>query len=322
MGSKPVITVGRKLPAAIEQRLGRDYVPRLNADDRLYSREEFLALCEGADGVLVCHTEHLDAAAIHSLPDSVRMIANFSVGYDHVDVAAARERGLTVTNTPDVLSDATAEIALLLTLAAARRAGEGERLVRAAGWNTWSPAFMVGTQVTGKRFGIIGMGRVGKVTARRARGFDMQVLYHNRSRLPEAEEHGAIYFADLHRMLPECDILSIHCPASEQTRGMIDAERIALLPDGAVVVNTSRGAIVDDDALIAALRGGKLSGAGLDVFNGEPDDIHPGYRELDNVYLLPHIGSATRETRDAMGHRALDNMDAFFAGREPRDRVA
>ena len=322
MASRPIITVGRRLPGAIEERLAHDYEPRLNADDRLYSRDELLALSDGAQGLLVCHTERLDAETIGALPESVRLIANFSVGYDHVDVAAARVRGLVVANTPDVLSDATAEIAMLLTLAAARRAGEGSRLLRAGGWNTWSPAFMVGTQVTGKRFGIIGMGRVGQVVARRARGFDMQVLYHNRRRLPPAQEHGARFFEDLDAMLRECDILSVHCPASEQTRALIDAERIARLPDGAVLVNTSRGAIVDDDALVAALRSGKLAAAGLDVFNGEPDAIHPAYRELDNVFALPHIGSATRETRDAMGHRALDNMDAFFAGREPGDRVA
>jgi lactate dehydrogenase-like 2-hydroxyacid dehydrogenase len=322
MSGRAVITVGRRLPAAVEARLCRDYEARLNPQDRLYSREELLRLAEGADGLLVCHTEHLDAATIDALPESVRLIANFSVGYDHVDVAAARRRGLVVTNTPDVLSDATAEVAILLALAAARRAGEGERLVRGGAWNTWSPAFMVGRQITGKRFGIIGMGRVGQVTARRARGFDMQVLYHNRRRLPAGSEQGARYFQDLREMLPQTDVLSIHCPASEQTRGLINAETLALLPAGAVVVNTSRGAVIDDEALIAALRDGDLSAAGLDVFNGEPDAIHPGYRELDNVFLLPHIGSATRETRDAMGNRALDNMDAFFAGREPGDRVA
>ncbi|HSS66508.1 MAG TPA: D-glycerate dehydrogenase, partial [Gammaproteobacteria bacterium] len=245
----------------------------------------------------------------------------FSVGVDHVDLAAARSRGLVVTNTPDVLSNATAEIAMLLILGAARRAGEGERLVRTAKWDSWSPAFMVGIQVTGKRLGVIGMGRVGQVTAERARGFEMEILYHNRGRLDSAAEKGARYFESLEAMLPECEFLSIHCPATPETRGLINAQRIGCLPDGAVVVNTARGAVVDDDALIAALKSGKLAAAGLDVFNDEPD-INPGYRKLENTFLLPHIGSATRETRDAMGFRALDNLDAVFAGREPRDRVA
>ncbi len=180
---------------------------------------------------------------------------------------------------------------------------------------------MVGTQITGKRFGIVGMGRVGQVAARRARGFDMEVHYHSRHRLAAEAEAGAVYHPDLADLLGHSDVLSLHCPATPETRGLLNEERLGLLPDGAIVVNTARGAIVDDDALIAALKSGKLAGAGLDVFNNEPD-IHPGYRELENVFLLPHIGSATRETRDAMGFRALDNLDAVFAGREPRDRVA
>jgi lactate dehydrogenase-like 2-hydroxyacid dehydrogenase len=243
------------------------------------------------------------------------------VGVDHVDLAAAAECGLIVTNTPNVLNDATAEIAILLMLGAARRASEGERLVRSAKWNFWSPAFMVGRQVTGKRLGIIGMGRVGVVTARRARGFDMEILYHNRKRAEPEVEQGATYYPDLEEMLPRCEFLSIHCPTTAETRGLLNAERIARLPDGAIVVNTARGAVVDDGALIEALKSGKLAAAGLDVFNNEPD-IDAEYRKLDNVFLLPHIGSATRETRDAMGFRALDNLDAIFAGNEPRDRVA
>jgi lactate dehydrogenase-like 2-hydroxyacid dehydrogenase len=206
-------------------------------------------------------------------------------------------------------------------LGAARRASEGERLVRAQRWRDWSPSFMVGTQVTGKRFGIVGMGRVGQVTARRARGFDMTVHYCNRRRLPPEVEAGATYHGSVEDLLPHCDVLSLHCPATPENVGLLNRERIALLPDGAIVVNTARGAIVDDEALIAALRSGKLTAAGLDVFNNEPD-IHPGYRELENTFLLPHIGSATLETRDAMGFRALDNLNEFFAGREPRDRVA
>ena len=322
MDTKPVILVTRKLPAAVEERLSRDYDPRFNPDDRVYSSDEIIELSAGADAILPCHTERFTAEVIGRLPESVQIIANFSVGFDHVDVEAAKERGIVVTNTPEVLSDATAETAIMLMLGAARRASEGERLVRGRQWKDWSPSFMVGIQVTAKRLGIIGMGRVGRVVAKRARGFDMEIHYHDLRRLSVEEEAGAIYHEKLEDMLPNCDFLTIHCVASPQTRHLLNNERLALLPDGAIVVNAARGAIVDDDALVAALQSGKLAAAGLDVFNGEPTDIHPAYRELENTFLMPHIGSATGETRDAMGFRALENLDAFFAGREPTDRVA
>jgi lactate dehydrogenase-like 2-hydroxyacid dehydrogenase len=321
MGSKPKVVVTRKLPEAVEARLRRDYEPLFNTDDHVYSTDELIDLADGAGALLPCHSEHLDAAAIARLPASIKAIANFSVGVDHVDLEAAKSRGIIVTNTPDVLSDATAEIALLLMLGAARRAAEGDRLIRARQWRQWSPAFMVGTQITGKTLGIIGMGRVGQVTARRARGFQMQIHYHNRRRVPEEVEQGAVYHERLETLLAACDVLSLHCPATPETRNLMDAERIRLLRSGVIVVNSARGALIDDEALQEALRSGQVAAAGLDVFNGEPD-IHPGYRELDNTFLLPHIGSATRETRDAMGFRALDNLDAIFAGREPADRVA
>ncbi|MBL6958785.1 MAG: D-glycerate dehydrogenase, partial [Rhodospirillales bacterium] len=212
---------------------------------------------------------------------------------------------------------------MLLMLGAARRASEGERMVRAREWKDWSPDFMVGIQSTGKRLGIIGMGRVGREFARMARdGLGMEIHYHNRSRLPADLEAGATYYETVEDLLPQCQFLSLHCPATPDSLGLLNAGRIALLPDEAIVVNTARGAIIDDGALIEALKSGKLAAAGLDVFNGEPDGIHGGYRELSNVFLLPHIGSATRETRDAMGFRALANLEAFFAGQEPGDRVA
>jgi len=321
MSGKPVIVVGRKLPEAVEARLARDYAPRLNPEDRLYGTDELLALAEGADALMPCHTEHLSRSVIDRLPDSVRIIANFSVGVDHVDLAAAKARGIVVTNTPEVLSDATAEVALLLMLGAARRASEGERLIRADLWKTWSPAFMVGTQVTGKRLGIVGMGRVGRTFARKVQGLDMEVHYHNRRPLDAAQAYGATYHAEFDDLLAVSDFLSLHCPATPETENLLNAERIARLPQGAVVVNTARGALVDEDALIAALRSGRLAAAGLDVYRNEPN-IRPEFSELDNVFLLPHVGSATHETRDAMGFRALDNLDAFFAGRAPRDRVA
>lgn len=318
---KPVVLVTRKLPDAVEDRLRRDYDPRLNPEDVLYSSDEIIERAKDVDAILPCHTEKFSAEVIARLPESVRAIANFSVGYDHVDIVAAKVRGLIVTNTPEVLSDATAELTLMLILGAARRASEGERLVRTREWKDWSPSFMVGTQVTGKRLGILGFGRVGRVVARRARGFDMDIHYNDVQRMPPELEEGAIYHQTPEDLMPHCDFLTLHCVATPETFKLLNAERIALLPDRAIVVNASRGVVIDDDALIAALKSGKLAAAGLDVYNNEPD-IHPEYRQLSNVFLMPHIGSATRETRDAMGFRALDNLDAIFAGREPRDRVA
>jgi lactate dehydrogenase-like 2-hydroxyacid dehydrogenase len=318
---KPVVLVTRKLPDAVVDRLRRDYNPILNPDDVLYTSDDIIERAKGADALLPCHTEKFSAEVIARLPKRVRAIANFSVGYDHVDIEAAKARGLIVTNTPEVLSDATAELTLMLILGAARRASEGERLVRTREWKDWSPNFMVGTQVTGKRLGILGFGRVGRVVAKRARGFDMKIHYNDVKRMPPELEEGAIYHQTPEDLMPHCDFLALHCVSTPETFKLLNAERIALLPDGAIVVNASRGAVIDDDALIAALKSGKLTAAGLDVYNNEPD-IHPEYRRLSNVFLMPHIGSATKETRDAMGFRALDNLDAIFAGREPRDRVA
>jgi lactate dehydrogenase-like 2-hydroxyacid dehydrogenase len=320
MSKKAVVLVTRKLPQAVEQRLARDYDARFNADDRVHSSDELVELANDADAIIPCHTEKLSAEVIARLPASVRAICSFSVGYDHIDLNAAKARGIFVTNTPEVLSDATAEIAVLLMLGAARRVYEGERQIRTGTWADWSATYQLGIQVTGKRLGILGMGRVGQIMARRARGFDMQIHYYNRHRLAAEVEQGAVYHQAVEDLLPHCDVLSIHCPATPQTHHLLNAERIALLPDEAIVVNTARGAVVDDDALIAALRSGKLFAAGLDVFNNEPN-IDPRYKELENTFLLPHIGSATRETRDAMGFRALDNLDAIIAGTEPRDRL-
>ena len=318
---KPAVLVTRKLPDAVEDRLRRDYDPIFNPQDILYSSDEIIERAKGVDAILPCHTEHFTAEVIARLPGSVRAIANFSVGYDHVDTEAAKARSLIVTNTPEVLSDATAELTMMLMLGAARRASEGERLVRTREWKDWSPSFMVGTQVTGKRLGILGFGRVGRVVAKRARGFDMEIHYNDLQRMPPELEEGAIYHKTSEDLMPHCDFLTLHCLASPETTKLLNAERIALLPDGAIIVNASRGVVIDDDALIAALKSGKLTAAGLDVYNDEPN-INPEYRQLSNVFLMPHIGSATKETRDAMGFRAIDNLDAIFAGKEPRDRVA
>ncbi|MBT8361305.1 MAG: D-glycerate dehydrogenase, partial [Deltaproteobacteria bacterium] len=234
---KPIILVTRKLPEAVEDRLRRDYDPILNPTDTLYTSDEIIEKAKGVDAILPCHTEKFTADVIAQLPDNVKAIANFSVGYDHVDTEAAKKRGLIVTNTPDVLSDATAELTIMLMLGAARRASEGEQLVRTKEWKDWSPSFMVGVQVTGKRLGIIGFGRVGQVVARRARGFDMEIHYHNRSRVAPEREDGAIYHPTVEELMGHCDFLALHCVASPETTGLLNAERIALLPDGAIVVN-------------------------------------------------------------------------------------
>ncbi len=321
MSVKPVVLVTRKLPPKVEERLRHDYEARLNPDDRLYSKDELIAQAQGAQAILPCHTEHFSADVFQQLPAEVKIIANFSVGFDHVDVEAARKKGVVVTNTPDVLSDATAELTMMLMIGAARRASEGEKLVREGKWKDWSPAFMVGTQVTGKRLGILGMGRVGQVVAKRARGFDMTIHYHDVRRLPPEREAGAIFHETAEDLLPHCDFLSVHCNVTPATRGLMDARRFSLLPDGAIFVNAARGAIVDDEALIEALKSGKLRAAGIDAYNNEPK-VDQRIVALPNTFLMPHIGSATAETRDAMGFRALDNLDAYFAGHEPHDRVA
>jgi lactate dehydrogenase-like 2-hydroxyacid dehydrogenase len=260
----------------------------------------------------------LDAAAIAALPATVRAGATISVGYDHIDVIAARARGLMVTNTPGVLDECTADHAMMLLLTAARRGMEYDRIMR-QGWRyRIGQGDLLGVRVTGKRLGILGMGRIGRAFAQRARGFDMKILYHGRTRLPPDLEQDAEYFPDFHAMLPHCHFLSIHAPGGAATNRMIDARALSLLPDGAVLVNVARGSLIDEDALYDALTTGKLFAAGLDVFRDEPDyDLR--FAALDNVVLSPHVGSASKETRDAMGFRALDNIAAVLAGRPAID---
>jgi len=264
--------------------------------------------------------DKMPAALIDRLPDSVKAIACFSVGTNHVDLEAAKRRGIAVFNTPGVLTDATAEIAMLLILGACRRAWEGQTMLRARRWDGWKPTQLIGLELTGRRLGIVGMGRIGQAVAKRAKAFGMKVHYHNRSQLPAEQEGAAVYHETLETLLPEADVLSLHCPATPETRSLLDEHAIAKLPRPSVVVNTSRGDVVDDGALISALQDGRVAAAGLDVFAGEPD-IDAGYYELDNAYLLPHLGSATVETRNAMGFKCLDNLDALFAGATPPDRV-
>ena len=313
-GERPRLLATRRFPPEVETRLRSEYRATLNDTDRIHSPEELVAAAREHDAVMCCPSERFSREVLEQVAGSIGIVATYSVGFEHIDVPAARDLGVVVTNTPDVLTDATADTAMLCILAAARRGAEGDRFVRSGRWDRWHTMLMIGVHVTGKRLGILGMGRIGQALARRARGFDMPVHYHNRRRLPSDREQGATFHADPADLLAASDVLSIHCPSSPETVRFLDSERIAMLPEGAVVVNTARGNIVDDEALIAALRSGRIAAAGLDVFDNEPN-LHPGYLDLENVFMLPHVGSATHETRLAMGATCLDNLAAFFAGR-------
>ncbi|MEJ8473597.1 2-hydroxyacid dehydrogenase [Roseibium algae] len=318
MADQPVLWLPRKVSAATVARARQSYDVILNEADDVSSAEKIIEMSRQADAMMPCHSEIFSADVAAQLDPRLKILANHSVGVDHCDLAAIKAKGITVTNTPDVLSDATAEIAMLLMLGAARRAVEGDRIVRSGGWTVWSPSFMVGKQVSGARVGIVGMGRVGQAFAKKARGFDMEIHYYNRSRLPEAEEHEAIYHNTLESLLPQADFLSLHCPATPETRNLLNDDTLALLPKGTVVVNTARGALINEASLMKALNSGQVMAAGLDCFQVEPGG-NPAFSGHDNIFMLPHIGSATTRTRDAMGFRALDNLDAFFAGRTPKD---
>ena len=317
---RPVLWITRKLSDNTEARAVHDYDTILEPEDLPASKERIIEMSFKVDAILPCHSEIFSREVVDQFGDQLKIIANHSVGVDHCDLEALAQRGIVVTNTPDVLSDATAEIAILLMLGAARRAVEGDTLVRTGQWNSWSPSFMVGHQVTGKRLGIVGMGRVGQVVAKRAAGFDMQIHYHNRRRLDPELERGAVYHETLDSLLKVADVLSLHCPATPQTNGLMSQRTLSLLPDNAILVNCARGALVDESALLEALDGAKLAAAGLDCFEMEPGGNRK-FSNHQNIFMLPHIGSATFETRDAMGFRALDNLDAFFRQDEPRDRL-
>lgn len=320
MSSKPVIWITRTLSDNTLLRARRDYEVIHDPDDNPASADTIIEMSQKVDAIVPCHSEVFSADVVAQLNDRVRIIANHSVGVDHCDLEALGGKGIVVTNTPDVLSDATAEIAFLLLLGAARKAIEGDTLVRSGQWKNWSPSFMVGHQVTGKRLGIIGMGKVGQVMAKRARGFDMEVHYHNRKRLEQPEEQGAIFHDTLASLLPQCDFLSLHCPATKETKGLINENTLNQLPRGSILINTARGALVDESALLGCIESGQLAAAGLDCFAVEPGG-NPDLAKHQNIFTLPHIGSATFDTRDAMGFRALDNLDAYFSGKEPGDRL-
>jgi lactate dehydrogenase-like 2-hydroxyacid dehydrogenase len=311
---KPILVATRHFLPAVEARIHERFAAHYNDTGRAFTQDELLYAAESADALLVSPADTLDDRFFEKLSQSVKVIATFSVGYDHIDVAAAAKRGVPIANTPDVLTDATAEIALLLMLGAARRATEGQEIVRSGLWPQRKPIDLLGWQLSGKTLGIFGMGRIGQAVAQRARAFGMRIHYCNRQPLAPDSEHGAVYHSDPEDLLRVSEFLSLHAPSTPQTRDVLNKRRIELLPQGAIVVNTARGNLVNDEDLIEALKTGRIAAAGLDVFEGEPN-VNPGYQTLPNVFLLPHIGSATVETRTAMGMLALDNIEAVLGNK-------
>ncbi|HHJ39829.1 MAG: D-glycerate dehydrogenase [Methylothermaceae bacteria B42] len=324
MTTRPTVILTRRWPPSVEAQLRRRYEVTLNEDDHPFSSQDLQSALQHYDAVCPTVTDSITAEVLNTTPLRCRILANYGVGVNHIDLETAAAKGITVTNTPGVLTDCTADIAITLLLMAARRAGEGEREVRAGRWRGWRPTHLLGTKVTGKTLGIIGMGRIGQAVAKRARhGFGMKILYfHPR---PVADETltglDATACASIDELLPQCDFVSLHCPGGQRNFHLIDAHRLALMPSHAFLINTARGDVVDTEALIQGLKEAAIRGAGLDVYENEPQ-IDPRLLALDNVVLLPHLGSATEETREAMGLRVLTNLDAFFSGQTPPDIVA
>jgi lactate dehydrogenase-like 2-hydroxyacid dehydrogenase len=308
------LLVTRRLPQAVLDRASRDYTALLNDTDTVYGPDELIRRCQDADAALIALTEKFTPEVIAALPDRLRILSTFSVGTDHINLPAARARGLKVGNAPHGVTIATAEIAMLLILGCARRAPEGQRLIVDGKWVGWAPTFMLGQRLDGKKLGILGLGKIGQALAKRARAFDMEIHYHSRTRLPAEAEQGAKHHSSLESLARVSDFLSLNAPSTPETKHILRNETIAWLKPGAVVINTARGDLVRDADLIAALQDGRVAYAGLDVFEGEPK-LHPGYLALPNVMLLPHMGSSTIEARNQMGFEALDNIDACFAGR-------
>ena len=304
------ILVTRRLLRSCEDKAEMSFNAILNSNDELYSQKKIIELSNGCDGILSSLTDKLDSDTINKLPETIKIISNFAVGFGNIDLDAAKKRGIIVTNTPDVLTDATAEIGVLLILGACRRASEGIESARQGGWK-WSADYLIGRQLTGTKLGILGMGRIGQKIAKVAKSLGMIIHYHNRSQLSDEKEDGAIYHKNLKDFLKECQVLSICCPASKETIDMINKETIEYLPKGAIVTNVARGDIVDDNALIDALNRRKVYAVGLDVYKNEPN-LNPGYLNHKSAFILPHLGSATKETRTAMANLAIDNIDEFF----------
>jgi len=313
------ILITRKLISSSEELAKKLFDVKLNKEDKILNKEELIIASKGCDGILSSLTEKFDNDLISKLPESIKIISNFAVGFGNIDIEAAKKKNIIVTNTPDVLTDATAEIAILILLAAARRAKEGIQWANKKNWR-WSADFLMGKQLTGARFGILGMGRIGRAVAERARAFGMKIHYYNRSRLDKDLEKDAVYHKTLESLLSVSDFFSINCPATKETKNIINKKTIKYFPDGAVISNSARGDMIDDDAMIEALKNGKIFSLGLDVYNGEPN-IHPEYLNLPNVFVLPHLGSATEKTRTSMANLAIQNLEDFFKTGKSKNKV-
>ena len=313
------ILITRKLIKESEDKAIKIFNAKFNSNDELYSQSKIIEMSQGCDGILSSLTEKLDENTINKLPDTIKIISNFAVGFGNIDLEAAKKRGIAVTNTPDVLTDATAEIGMLLILGACRRAAEGIESAKEGGWK-WSADYLIGKQLTGARLGILGMGRIGQKIAKVAKSLGMIIHYHNRSKLSADKENGATYHDNLKDLLSVSDVLSVCCPASKETIDMINKDTIEYLPKGAIVTNVARGDIIDDEALIDALDRRKVYAVGLDVYKNEPN-LNPGYLKHKSAFILPHLGSATKETRTAMANLAIDNIDEFFKTGNCKNKV-
>jgi lactate dehydrogenase-like 2-hydroxyacid dehydrogenase len=321
--NKPKVLVTRRWPAEVEAQLEALYEVQLNEDDHPMTADELKDALINYDAVLPTVTDPITADVLSVANKRVKILGNFGVGFNHINIAAAKEQGIVVTNTPDVLTDCTADIAMMLLLMSARRASEGDRLVRNQEWTGWRPTHMLGQKVTGKTLGLIGFGRIAQATAKKAHhGFGMKILFCDPYPPAQAiiDDVQATRCETLEELLTESNFVSLHCPGGEATRHLMNEDRLKLMRPSAHLINSARGDVVDSVALIKALKEGWIAGAGLDVYEGEPN-LHKGFLDLDNVALLPHLGSATEETRKAMGNRVLENIAAFFAGEEPRDRI-
>ena len=313
------ILITRKLIKDSEDKAVKTFEPILNTNDELYSQSKVIEMSKGCDGILSSLTDKMDKQTIDKLPDSIKIISNFAVGFGNIDLDAAKKKGIAVTNTPEVLSDATAEIGVLLILGACRRAAEGIEAAREGGWK-WSADYLIGKQLTGTRLGILGMGRIGQKIAKIAKSLGMIIHYHNRSKLNDEKADGAIYHDNVKSLFSVSDVLSICCPATKETENMINKETVEYFPKGAVITNVARGDIVDDEALIDALNRRKIYAVGLDVYKNEPN-LNPGYMKIKSAFILPHLGSATKDTRIAMANLAIDNIDEFFQSGNCKNKV-
>ena len=313
------IFVTRRLLKENEDKLKELFDVTLNTNDKIYKPEEIIEYSKGFDGILSSVTDPINADTISKLSDSIKIIANGAVGFGNIDIKAAREKNIAVTNTPDVLTDATADIQILLLLGASRKAYEGRLAAEKQDWK-WSWDFLLGKQMSNKRLGILGMGRIGRAVAKRAKAFGMEIHYHNRSKLSSDLEDGAIYHDTLKGLFEQSEFLSVNCPATPETTKIINKETLGYLKKNTVIGNAARGDVVDDDAMVEAIKNGTVFAYGLDVYNGEPK-IHPEYLKLKNIFLLPHLGSATKRTRWDMAYRATKNLEQFFSGKKPQDQV-